>query len=105
MVVSVIVPFVREWPQVAFTLRSIHECLKGIDHEVLAIDNLQSTMQEDRGSQNVASMANKWSQSKDPWLRYFHYTDKLSHWQCKNLGIREAKGDIYWFITLKHTRI
>jgi len=96
--ISVIVPFVREWPQVAFTLRSIHESLKGISHEVLAIDNLMSTMIEDRGSKNVKGMANEWESHGNPWLEYYHYKDKLSHWQCKNFGIREAKGSILWFI-------
>jgi glycosyltransferase involved in cell wall biosynthesis len=96
--VSVIVPYVREWPQIAFTLRSIHEALVNVDHEVLAIDNLQSTMKEDRGSKNVASMAKEWTKTGNSWLRYFHYTDKLSHWHCKNFGMLEAKGDIYWFI-------
>lgn len=96
--VSVIVPFVREWPQVAFTIRSIHESLKSISHEVLAIDNLTSTMQEDRGSKNVKGMAKEWENSNNPWLKYYHYSDKLSHWQCKNFGMSKASGDIYWFI-------
>jgi glycosyltransferase involved in cell wall biosynthesis len=96
--VSVIVPFVREWPQVAFTIRSVHEALKGISHEVIAVDNLMPDMVEDRGSKNVKGMANEWASRGDPWLKYFHYTDKLSHWQCKNYGMEHAKGDIYWFI-------
>lgn len=37
--VSVIVPYCQEWPQVAFTLRAIHEELIGIPHEVIAVDN------------------------------------------------------------------
>jgi hypothetical protein len=96
--VSVIVPFVREWPQVAFTLRSIHESLNPISHEVLAIDNLQSTMQEDRGSKNIKGMSEEWKKQGDHWLRYIHYPDKLSHWQCKNIGITNARADVYWFI-------
>lgn len=38
-VVSVIVPYVNEWPQIAFTLRAVHEELEGIPHEVIAADN------------------------------------------------------------------
>ena len=96
--VSVIVPFVREWPQVAFTIRSIHESLKGISHEVLAIDNLTSTMTEDRGSKNLKGMANEWASHGDPWLKYYHVGDKLSHWQCKNFAMSKASGDVFWFI-------
>ena len=96
--VSVIVPFVREWPQVAFTIRSVHESLKGIPHEVIAVDNLMSNMEEDRGSKNVRGMAKEWESKGDPWLKYYHYTDKLSHWQCKNFGMSKASGDILWFI-------
>lgn len=96
--ISVIVPYVREWPQIAFTIRSIHESLIGVDHEVLAIDNLMPTMQEDRGSENVRSMAKLWADKGDPWLKYFHYKKKLSHWQCKNFAMSKAEGDIYWFV-------
>lgn len=96
--ISVIVPFVREWPQIAFTIRSIHESLINVDHEVLAIDNLQENMQEDRGTKNIKGMASEWQNVNDSWLKYYHYKDKLSHWQCKNFGMSKASGDIFWFI-------
>jgi len=95
---SVIVPFVREWPQIAFTLRSIHEALNGVDHEVLAVDNLQSEMVEDRGSKNVKGMEEAWKKKGDPWLHYLKYDEKLSHWQAKNYAMSKAKGDYFWFI-------
>lgn len=95
---SVIVPFCREWPQVAFTLRSIHNALDGIEHEVLAVDNLQSNMEEDRGTQNVQGMAGSWEKCKDPWLHYLKYDSRLSHWQAKNLAMNLSNGDYFWFI-------
>lgn len=98
MDLSVIVPFVREWPQVVFTLRSIHEELQGIDHEIIAIDNLQPNMEEDRGTGLVKGMANQWTKTGNPWLKYYHKNDKLSHWQCKNFGIGKAQADIIWFV-------
>lgn len=98
MKISVIVPFVREWPQVVFTIRSIHETLLTVEHEVLAIDNLVPSLQGDRATTNVASMANEWEKAGDPWLKYYKYPDNLSHWQCKNFGISKAEGDILWFI-------
>lgn len=39
ILVSVIIPYCQEWPQVGFTVRSIHEELKGIPHEIVVADN------------------------------------------------------------------
>lgn len=50
-------------------------------------------MGEDRGTQNVKAMA-----EKHPWLRYFRKNERLSHWQCKNFAMKEAKGEIFLFI-------
>lgn len=96
--ISVIVPFVREWPQIAFTIRSIHESLATIEHEVIAIDNLMPKMKEDRATKNIQGMANNWENYSYPWLKYYRYTDKLSHWNCKNFGMEKASGDFFWFI-------
>ena len=96
--VSVIIPYVREWPQIVFTLRSIREVLKGENFEVIAVDNLQPNMQEDRSTPNVKGMANAWKDSGDQWIKYFHYPDKLSHWQCKNFAMKQADGEFFWFI-------
>lgn len=91
--ISVIIPFIREWAQVVFTIRSVAEALKEIDFEILAIDNLQERGAQDRGTPNVEGMA-----KKNSWLRYIRKSDVLSHWQCKNLGMREAKGEIFLFV-------
>jgi hypothetical protein len=37
---AVIVPYVQEWPQIAFTLRAIHEELLDYPHEIIAVDNM-----------------------------------------------------------------
>jgi len=55
-------------------------------------------MEEDRGSKMVQGMANQWTKTGDPWLKYYHKNDKLSHWQCKNYGIEKASADIIWFV-------
>lgn len=96
---SIIVPFVAEWPQVAFTLRSIHEDLKyKVDHEIIAVDNYCQEVADqgfhrDRSTEMVKSMA-----EKNSWLRYLAYEDKLSHWNAKREAIKIANGDIYCFI-------
>ena len=96
--ISVIVPFVREWPQVVFTLRNLHEVLKDVDHEILAIDNLVPSLQGDRATTNVSGMAKEWEKIGDPWLKYYKYDTHLSHWQCKNFGMSKANGNIFWFV-------
>lgn len=117
---SVIVPFVNEYPQVAFTVNNIYCELRnsGIDFEVIIVDNWTPEVREqvigrkeiicpecgnvreeavkrvqDKGSEYMRGISEK----KD-WLKYFHYTDKLSHWQAKNLGITNAEGKILLFI-------
>lgn len=94
---SVIVPFVREWPQVVFTIRSIAEEFWDEDFEVIAVDNLQPKMQEDRATPQLKELVKLWDKER-PWLKYYHYQDTLSHWQCKNFAMSKAKGDIYWFV-------
>ena len=32
-----------------------------------------------------------------PWLKAMAYTDKLSHWQSKNLAVKASKGKFLWF--------
>jgi len=96
---SIIVPFVCEYPQVVFTLRSIHEDLAGqVDHEIIAVDNYcqqvaDQGFEPDRGGDMVKAMA-----EKNDWLRYVRYDEKLSHWNAKRVGIQKARGDVYCFI-------
>lgn len=96
---SIIVAYVNEWPQVAFTLRSIAEDLLGrADFEIIAVDNYGEEVanqgfEADRGSEMVRSMA-----EQHDWLKYISYSDKLSHWNAKRVGIEAAQGDVYAFI-------
>jgi glycosyltransferase involved in cell wall biosynthesis len=45
---SVIIPYVNEWPQILFTIRSIAETLRGegIDFEIIAVDNWCEEVEE-----------------------------------------------------------
>lgn len=95
---SVIMAYCNEYPQLVFTIRSIVEALKGeTDFEIITINNycnevVAQGIKEDKGSNMLAGAA-----EGNPWLRNFSYNKKLSHWQAKNLGVREAKGDFLWF--------
>jgi hypothetical protein len=92
---SVIIPYVNEYPQVIFTIRAIAEEFKGrVDFEILAINNYSKDMDrpEDKGSEviEVCSKGN-------PWLVPIEYKNHLSHWAAKHLGTEKATGDIFLF--------
>lgn len=121
---AVIVPYVQEWPQIAFTLRSIHEDLLGIDHEIIVVDNFceQAYIQTrnmgtviDRGHSRVElpdktivptwlEQEGKFHQSaieaqaeRLPWLRYIHYDMKLSHWNSKRVACKASDAEVFLF--------
>jgi len=95
---SVIIAYVNEYPQLVFTIRAIVEALNGlVDFEIIAINNYCAEVKaqgtrEDKGYQMLVGAA-----EGNSWLRNFHYDKKLSHWQAKNLGVRESKGNFLWF--------
>lgn len=93
---SVIVPTILEWPQMAFTLRNIHEELRDrVDHEIICIDNWCDEVKAqgrtpDRGHEQIWSM-------KNDWLKPVKYDKRLSHWQAKKAGIEVSDGEFLWF--------
>lgn len=95
---SVIVPFVNEYPQVIFTLQSIAQELRDrVDFEVIAVDNgcAQVDAQgyaRDKSGEAVAAAA-----EVNPWLKYLKFDAKLSHWQCKNYAVANSTGKFLWF--------
>ena len=139
---SVIIPYVLEWPLPAFTVRSIIEDLNGrIDYEIILIDNycdavmkqqvnrvyndfdiscgnftkkevpvvkhlLKSGKPESEIKAILFEMVKndrtneqfKYMQKYMPCLKVLQYDKTLSHWQAKNLAIKESTGDILCFI-------
>ena len=105
MDLSVIVPFVNEWPQIIFTLQSIAQDLIGrVDFEVLAIDNFCPEVEEmakknpfytrDKGGDVVKGS----QRASGGWLKHVEYTDKLSHWNAKRYAIEKSSGQVILFI-------
>jgi len=95
---SIIVPFVLEWPQVVFTIRSIAEELLGrVDFEILAVDNFCETIVKQGKTQDKTYDHLVALQRGYPWLKALKYEDKLSHWQAKNLAVSQSTGKFLWF--------
>ena len=42
-IVSIVIPYIQEFPQIAFTVRAVHTELRGIPHEIVVADNLCPT--------------------------------------------------------------
>jgi glycosyltransferase involved in cell wall biosynthesis len=95
---SVIIAYVNEYPQLVFTIRSIAEELLGrVDFEIIAVNNYceevaAQGITEDKGAGMVTGAT-----EGNLWLKSLHYNGKLSHWQAKNLGVKHSKGDFIWF--------
>lgn len=95
---SVIVAFVNEYPQLIFTIRSIVEELRGrVDFEIIAVNNFCREVEDQGRKEDGGAGALIAASEGNPWLRVLKYDTKLSHWQAKNLGVKEAASDTFWF--------
>jgi len=95
---SVIMAYCNEYPQLVFTIRAIAEELLGrVDFEIIAINNYCAEVEAQGRKQDGGARAVKAAVEGNPWLRHLEYDTKLSHWQAKNLGVREARGEFLWF--------
>jgi len=101
---SVIIPFVNEFPQLIFTVQSIAQELIGeIDFEIIAVDNYCEEFANQKKKQNLDSSPDKGGDTiqacsrHNPWLKYLKYDKRLSHWQAKRAGVEISTGDVLWF--------
>jgi hypothetical protein len=95
---SVIIPFVNEYPQVLFTIRSIMEELRGrVDYEIIVVDNYCKSMElkghhKDLGAESISAVVGGTDR-----LKLLRKKDKLSHWNAKHLAIEHSTAPILWF--------
>jgi hypothetical protein len=98
VMLSVIVAYVNEYPQIVFTIRAIAEELRGrVDFEIIAVNNYCAEVKAQGREQDKGADVIKAAAEGNPWLIPLEYGTKLSHWQAKNLGVHHARGDIFWF--------
>jgi len=106
---AIIVPYINEYPQVLFTLRSIHEEMDGFDHEIIAVDNWCQENEEqgfipDRAHDHIdkegkqAPSLVKTLAEKTTWLKYVRFDKVLSHWQCKDYAIANTDANFFLFL-------
>jgi len=96
---SVIIPFVNEWPQVIWTIKSISEELRDrVDFEIIAINNYCSEVKEQgKGDEDKAGEYLKNVESGNKWLKVIEYKEKLSHWNAKRVGVEASSGKFIFF--------
>lgn len=95
---SVIVPFVNEYPQVIFTLQNIAQELRDrVDFEIIAIDNYCDQVSGQGYARDGSGAAVEAGAGVNPWLKYLKFDAKLSHWQCKNAGVKSTTSEFLWF--------
>lgn len=116
---SIIIPFVNEYPQILFTLQSVITEAKTlpIDFEIMVIDNyctevgnqilhdeetqicpfcfekLEAYRVQDKGSKAVFDYS-----QIIPELQYLKFDRKLSHWNAKNTGVSNSTGNLLLFL-------
>lgn len=97
---SVIIPFVNEYPNIVFTIQNLMEELKGVDFEIIAVANQSHQINQkspERGDWGFFKLSHS-PYVKQGFLKCIKYDEKLSHWQAKNAGIKEAQGERLLFI-------
>jgi len=97
---SVIIPFVREWPTIVFTVRNIAEELRDrVDFEIITVDNFCKQVEDqiEGVTNDRAGDQLKGVMRGHKWLKAIDYKDRLSHWQAKNAAVKVSTGKFLYF--------
>lgn len=98
MKLSIIIPFVNEYPQIMFTLQSILNDAEGLDVEIICVNNFvlgddPHNYKQDKGYDEIKKVC-----AFDGRIKVFNFNAKLSHWNAKNFGVVNSSGD--WILFL-----
>lgn len=96
---SIIIPFCNEYPQVAFTVRAVAEELRGrMDFEIIAVDNYCEAVGRQGFHKDKGAAVLRAATEGNSWLKVLTYDARASHWQAKNLGVAESTGKLLLFL-------
>ena len=93
---SVIMPFVNEWPQVIWTVRNLaDELMERVDFEIITVNNYvekEIRKPEDKAGKHLLTISRG-----NKWLKALEYREKLSHWNAKNHAVQNSSGEFLFF--------
>jgi glycosyltransferase involved in cell wall biosynthesis len=97
---SIIIPYFQEHPQLIFTLQSIANELtyNEIEHQIVLIDNSPTPQSDCWELDSTLYIQQKKDHGMLLNVDVYKYADTLSHWQAKNMGIDHAYGDVLLFL-------
>lgn len=99
MDLSIIIPFVGEFPQILFTIQSVaQQFIDRIDFEIVVIDNYIENHPRISVPENKSGPAIACTQRGNSWLKYVEYKSDLSHWQAKWYGVKKSTGRYLMFV-------
>lgn len=99
MQLSIIIPFVGEYPQVLFTIQAVaQQFIDKTDFEIIAVDNFIPNHPRISASENKSGPAIACTQRGNSWLKYIQYQSDLSHWQAKWYGVMKSSGNHLMFL-------
>ena len=99
MELSIIIPFIGEYPQVMFTIQAVaQQFIDRADFEIVAVDNYIENHPRISISENKSGPAIACTQRGNPWLKYVQYQSDLSHWQAKRYGVKKSTGKYLMFV-------
>lgn len=95
---SIIIPFCNEWPQVIWTVKGLAEELRDrVDFEIITVNNFCDEVKAQGKVEDKAGAYLKNVAQGNSWLKAIDYTEKLSHWNAKRVGVEASVGDILFF--------
>lgn len=101
MDISIICPFVKEWPQIVWTIQNLREQLVSgnLHGEIILVNNYCSEVEQQAGEDDkAAKYIEGLIEGGHNELVLLEYKEKLSHWNAKQFAVEHAKADTLLFV-------